>query len=44
MKMSVDEQLDIIQDQIINFLFDLFNYKKIWIYIIIIIIIIYNCI
>ena len=41
--MSLDEQLDIIQDQIINFLLDFLSYKKIWIYIIIIIII-YNCI
>jgi hypothetical protein len=43
MQISVDEQLDIIQDQIINFLFEFLNYKRIWIYIIIIVII-YNCI
>jgi len=40
MKISVDEQLDIIQDQIINFLFNIFNYKRILILLLILILLI----
>jgi hypothetical protein len=39
MKISVDEQLDIIQDQIINFLYDFFNYKRIFALLLILLII-----
>jgi hypothetical protein len=34
--MSVDEQIDIIQNQIINFVISFFNYKRILIYILLI--------
>jgi hypothetical protein len=40
MKISIDEQFDIIQDQIINFLFDFFNYKRIFILLLILILLI----
>ena len=39
MKISIDEQFDIVQDQIINFLFDFFNYKRIFILLLLLILI-----